>query len=79
MRGASGRPPHPFSAKVGMERENPNFGPLVAPLSSRPGLGRARDTGYCVSDVRKNYTADRSDARAPSEHVFFLKSTFGRN
>ena len=31
VRGAPGRPPHPFSAKVGMERENPIFGPLVAP------------------------------------------------
>ena len=33
VRGASGRPPHPFSAKVVMERENPIFGPLVAPLN----------------------------------------------
>ena len=33
VRGASGHPPHPFSAKVVMERENPIFGPLVAPLS----------------------------------------------
>ena len=32
VRGASGHPPHPFSAKVVMERENPIFGPLVAPL-----------------------------------------------
>ena len=34
VRGAPGHPPHPFSAKVGMERENPIFGPLVAPLGS---------------------------------------------
>ena len=38
VRGAPGRPPHPFPAKVGMERENPNFGPLVAPLKYVPNI-----------------------------------------
>ena len=44
VRGASGHPPHPFSAKVVMERENPIFGPLVAPLNST----RAEDSSTRV-------------------------------